>query len=197
MSFLWIKALLVVLLVNTGKMIIESYFYKHLALGAWLDRRAVHRHGLSVPGKLQSELLLHQLPDHLRNERKKIHRNVRGRRNSHENNQNWNWQTSDTQKWGCGSRPKKFQVQLKWQTLHRFPHQQRALLVWFYRNTDTPKADWLMQKASHQHPKDVCEDSFPPLSKEMREAHLTRMCTMFHLILVDSRKMGTNLTFLY
>ena len=41
---------------------------EHLALGPWLDGGAVDGHGLAVTRELQSELLLHQLLDHLRDE---------------------------------------------------------------------------------------------------------------------------------
>lgn len=42
---------------------------EHLALGTGLYRGAVDRHGLAVTRELQSELLLHQLPDHLLDEK--------------------------------------------------------------------------------------------------------------------------------
>ena len=45
--------------------IIHSCLDEHLALGARFDGGAVDRHGLAVAGELQGELLLHQLPDHL------------------------------------------------------------------------------------------------------------------------------------
>lgn len=49
--------------------IIHSCLDEHLALRARLDRGAVHRHGLAVTRELQGELLLHQLSDHLMDEK--------------------------------------------------------------------------------------------------------------------------------
>lgn len=46
-------------------MLMFPYLNKHLALGSCFDRSAVDGHGLAVTGELQSELLLHQLPDYL------------------------------------------------------------------------------------------------------------------------------------
>ena len=43
----------------------KTYLHKHLALRTSFSGVAVHGHGLAVAGELQSELLLHQLPDHL------------------------------------------------------------------------------------------------------------------------------------
>lgn len=43
----------------------KTYLDKHLGTTVTLSGRAVHRHGLPVAGELQSYVLLHELLDHL------------------------------------------------------------------------------------------------------------------------------------
>lgn len=43
----------------------KTCLHKHLGTTVTLSRSAVHRHGLPVTGELQSDVLLHQLLDHL------------------------------------------------------------------------------------------------------------------------------------
>lgn len=43
----------------------KTYLNKHLGTAVTLSGSAVHRHGLPVAGELQSYVLLHELLDHL------------------------------------------------------------------------------------------------------------------------------------
>ncbi len=43
----------------------ETCLHKHLGATVTLSGSAVHRHGLPVTGELQSDVLLHELLDHL------------------------------------------------------------------------------------------------------------------------------------
>lgn len=48
----------------------ETSLHKHLGATIALSGSAVHRHGLPVTGELQSDILLHELLDHLLEETK-------------------------------------------------------------------------------------------------------------------------------
>lgn len=43
----------------------ETYLHKHLGATITLGGSAVHRHGLPVTGELKSDVLLHEMLDHL------------------------------------------------------------------------------------------------------------------------------------